>query len=187
MPRSAIATGLVDYVSPLGEMPEFIVKYVRHAYVMDSHEPEALTGQVSDQLDAILAVLHNRTEYDFRCYKKGTLLRGVGRRMGLNHIEQATDYLGLLREDAAEATELVKDLLISVTSFFREPEAYEILEKQVIPALFQGRGAGVPIRAWVPGCATGEEAYSIAMLLIEQMQAAERTHGVQVFATDIDG
>jgi two-component system CheB/CheR fusion protein len=187
MPRSAIATGLVDYVSPIGEMPEIIVKYVRHPYVMDSRRPDALTGQVSDQLNAILAVLHNRTAYDFQCYKKGTLVRGVGRRMGLNHIEQVADYLGLLREDAAESTELVKDLLISVTSFFREPGAFKVLEKQVIPKLIQGRGAGAPIRAWVPGCATGEEAYSIAMLLIEQMQAAGRTHAVQVFATDIDG
>jgi two-component system CheB/CheR fusion protein len=187
MPRSAIATGLVDYVSPIGQMPEILIKYVQHALLMDSQRPEALTGQVSDQLNAILAVLHNRTEYDFRCYKKGTLLRGVGRRMGLNHIQHVADYLGLLREDAAEATQLVKDLLIGVTGFFREPEAFEVLEKQVIPGLIQSRDAGAPIRVWVPGCATGEEAYSIAMLLIEQMQAAERTHAVQVFATDIDG
>ncbi|HMF16749.1 MAG TPA: CheR family methyltransferase, partial [Gemmataceae bacterium] len=134
----------------------------------------------------ILALLKARTKHDFHSYRKRMLMRRVERRMGLNHIEQLPAYLEHLRHNSEEVSRLVKDLLISVTSFFRDPEAFVVLETQVIAPLVEAKKSDEAVRIWVPGCATGEEAYSIGMLLMEQIQLAQKSCRFQVFATDVD-
>jgi two-component system CheB/CheR fusion protein len=184
MPQSAIDTGLADYVLPPGKMPEDLIKFVRHfvAGIVKQPEPAA----VQDDLAQVMALLRARTQFDFRSYRKRMLLRRVQRRMGLSHLDQIADYLALLREKPEELTQLTRDLLISVTSFFRDPEMFEVLETEVLPKLFDARETDTPVRVWVPGCATGEEAYSIAMLLIERIAATGKACPVQIFATDVD-
>lgn len=199
MPRSAIATGLVDFVLPPEKMPDALVRFVRHSYVHGSLEP-TVEDASREQLQHILAVLRTRTKYDFRSYRKNMLLRRVLRRMGLCHLEQMSDYLDFLRDNPDEVTALYKDLLIGVTNFFRDPEAFQVLQQRVIPELIE-RACGPPaaeegqvgmksgrsqVRIWIPACATGEEAYTIAMLLIEQLAAQKKSADIQIFATDID-
>jgi two-component system CheB/CheR fusion protein len=190
MPRAVIATGLVDYVLPPEAMPEALIKYARHAYVNRVPEAAAPEETAPEHLNRILALLRARTKHDFRAYRKNMLMRRVQRRMGLCHIDRLADYLEHLRDQGDEVRALSRDLLIGVTGFFREPEAFQVLAQRVLPELVQRsgrRGEGDrPIRVWVPGCATGEEAYSIAMLLMEEYGAARRPVSVQIFATDID-
>lgn len=185
MPQNAIDTGCIDYILPPEKMPEELIKYAQHAYVRGDWNPIKLPTTEQDQLNRILALLRVRIKYDFRCYRKNMLLRRVLRRMGLNHIDELTQYLKLLRKDANEVDRLYHDLLISVTRFFRDPEAYQVLEQRVIPKLIEQHGES-PVRVWVPGCATGEEAYSIAMLLTEQFSAVNKQPDIQIYATDID-
>jgi two-component system CheB/CheR fusion protein len=184
MPLSAIDTELADYVLPPGQMPEELIKYVRHFVAGAATHPEATA--VQDDLTQVLALLRARTKFDFRAYRKRMLLRRVLRRMGLNHLDRLADYLALLRERPDELALLGKDLLISVTSFFRDPEMFQLLETQVLPELLEARDTDTPVRVWVPGCATGEEAYSIAMLLIERVTATGKACPIQIFATDVD-
>jgi two-component system CheB/CheR fusion protein len=184
MPRSAIDTGLADYVLPPGQMPEELLKYVQHfvAGIVAQPEPAA----VPDDLAQVMALLRARTQFDFRAYRKRMLLRRIQRRMGLSHLDRLADYLALLREKPDELTQLSRDLLISVTCFFRDPEMFEVLENEVVPKLVDGRDPDTPVRVWVPGCATGEEAYSIAMLLVERIAATGKACPIQIFATDVD-
>ena len=134
----------------------------------------------------MLALLRARTKLDFRCYRKKMLARRIERRMGLSHFDRIADYLAFLREHPDEVKQLARDLLISVTSFFRDPEAFSTLETEVIAPLVQAKEADAPLRVWVPGCATGEEPYSLGMLLLEQLAAAQKSCPVQIFATDVD-
>src|SRR5579872_728169 len=166
MPKSAIATGLVDYVLPPERMPEMLINFVQHSYVSGDEEGAAAKGS-SEQLDQIVTFMRTRMRFDFRCYRKSMLLRRVQRRMGLNRIEKTSDYAVFLRDHPHEAKELAKDLFISVTQFFRDPEAFRALAKQAIAEIVKHCRNDVPLRAWVPGCATGEEAFSVAMLLFE--------------------
>jgi two-component system CheB/CheR fusion protein len=184
MPLSAIDTGLADYVLPPGQMPEELLKYVRHFVAGIAALPGPAAAQ--NDLAQILALLRARTKFDFRAYRKRMLLRRVLRRMGLNHLEQLADYLALLREQPDELAQLGKDLLITVTSFFRDPEMFQVLETQVLPELIESHDTDTPLRVWVPGCATGEEAYSIAILLIERITALGKACPIQIFATDVD-
>lgn len=185
MPQSAIATGLADFVLPVEQMPEVLIKYVRHAYVNDGARIEAIPG-AADDLTQVLALLRTHTKFDFRLYRKKMLMRRIERRMGLNHLDRIQGYLAFLRQNSQELKQLVKDLFISVTNFFRDPEAFEQLASQVIAPLVQSKESDGVIRVWVPGCATGEEAYSIAMLVQEQLSAAHKSCHVQIFATDVD-
>ncbi|MGH8657872.1 MAG: chemotaxis protein CheB [Gammaproteobacteria bacterium] len=185
MPQSAIATGLVDHVGRVEALPEKLLHYLRHAYVQGMDTPETLVPEAPDQVRSILAVLHARTKFDFRCYKKGTLIRRIARRMAVNQIDRLSDYLSYLREHPVEVTGLFKDLLIGVTGFFREPEAFKALEEAIAPVV-ANKEHDSPVRVWMPGCASGEEVYSIAMTLIEQLQAAQKDCPLQLFATDID-
>jgi two-component system CheB/CheR fusion protein len=184
MPRSAIAAGGVDYVLAPEAMPKALIEYTRHAHAgatglaVPQREEVAGTG-------AIVGLLRTRAKFDFGCYKKGTLTRRIQRRMSLRHVGGLNAYAELLRNDPAELEDLFKDLLINVTRFFREPRVWEFLEHQVVPRLVEECTGGTPLRAWVPGCATGEEAYSLAMLLIDRLQATDRACGVQIFASDI--
>jgi two-component system CheB/CheR fusion protein len=184
MPRSAINAGLADYVLPPEQMPEAIVQYAHHFYVNGGAKPP--DEGAADHLNQILAVLHARLKVDFRCYRKRMLARRVERRMSLKHLDEMPAYLALLREQPDEARQLAKDLLISVTGFFRDPELYHLLGEQVFPEIIRRKNPGATVRVWVPGCATGEEAYSLTMVLLEQLAAAQKNLRLQVFASDID-
>ena len=185
MPESAIATGLADYVLPVEQMPEALVKYVQHFYV-NGGKVVAAVDETPDHLNQLLALLRARTKFDFRCYRKKMLARRLERRMGLSHFENVAEYLAHLREHPEEVKQLARDLLISVTRFFRDPDAFSTLETEVIAPLIQAKDADAPLRVWVPGCATGEEPYSLAMLLLEQQAAAQNPCRLQIFATDVD-
>jgi len=184
MPRSAISTGMVDYIVPVEQMPDTLIKYVQHAGELMG--AGAAESTALDQLSSILAALRSHVKYDFHNYKKGTLMRRIERRMGLNYLEDLADYARLVQEDEQEAVRLFKDLLISVTSFYREPEAYKLFEREVVQKVVREKADDEPIRVWVPGCATGEEAYSIGMLFLEQLEALRKHCPLQIFASDID-
>jgi len=185
MPRSAIFSGSADYVLPAEQMAAALLAYVQHAAVAAT-SMTVLPEEVPDPLTAAVGVLRARTKFDFTGYKKGTLRRRIQRRMSLRHLSQLPKYVEVLRNDPAEVTALFKDLLINVTSFFREPAAWQILQEQAIRRLVAEREVDAPLRIWIPACATGEEAYSIAMVLIEEIQASEKSCRLQVFASDVD-
>lgn len=184
MPSSAVDTGLADYVLPPDQMPEALLAFVRHFSRASVVQPESST--LENDLSQVLALLRARVKFDFRAYRKGMLLRRIQRRMGLNHLDRLSDYLALLHDRHSELSQLGKDMLISVTGFFRDPEMFHFLETDVLPELIRTHNPDLPLRVWVPGCATGEEAYSIAMLAIEQCKEADKVCPIQVFATDVD-
>jgi two-component system CheB/CheR fusion protein len=184
MPRHAVETGLVDKVLPVAAIPQALVDYVNHAYVKGARN--ALDTAPGDPLTDIIALLRARSRFDFRQYKRSTLARRVHRRMGLRQVHDAQDYLALLRKDAEEVSKLSSELLIGVSSFFRDPEAYEVLAEKVIPLIFRNKGDDTPVRVWVAGTATGEEAYSIGILLLEHKRKTSARCGIQIFATDVD-
>lgn len=186
MPRNAIDTGIVDYVLPPEEMPAMLMRYAQHAYVSGAWEPLEPAQTDLEQLNRLLGQLKARTRHDFRHYRKNMIMRRVQRRMGLNQIDELRDYGEFLRHNPDEARNLVRDLLIGVTGFFREPEAYRVLEQRVVSPWLERKDSNTPIRIWIPGCSTGEEAYSIAMLLIEKFGDAHISLNLQIFATDID-
>jgi two-component system CheB/CheR fusion protein len=189
MPRSAIATGLVDITCPIQEMPEHIQHYLRHPYIRKiaiSKQGADIPTNERAQLSAILALLQSKTGHDFRVYKHGIFERRIARRMGLHHLENMEDYLSFLRKHEDETSLLFKNLLIGVTTFFRDPEAFSALEQKVLVPLMNTKHSDETIRVWIPGCATGEEAYSIAMLLVEQLEETNKHCSIQVFASDID-
>ncbi len=185
MPESAIGTGLADQVLPVEQMPEALVKYVRH-FRVSGDRVIAAVAETPDQLNQLLAILRARTKFDFHCYRKKMLARRLERRMGLSHFENVAEYLAHLREHPEEVKQLVRDLLISVTRFFRDPDAFRTLETEVLAPLIRAKDADAPLRVWVPGCATGEEPYSLAMLLLEHRTAARSPCRLQIFATDVD-
>jgi two-component system CheB/CheR fusion protein len=185
MPRSAIMTGLVDYILPVEQIPETLVGYVRHSLKVD-RLAEPLMTEAEEQLHRILTLLHVRTGHDFRYYKRNTLVRRLQRRMTVKHITTLGDYLDLIQSHPEELEALDKDLLISVTMFFREPEVWEALHEMAIPKLVDRCTENQPVRIWVPGCATGEEAYSLAIMLLEESEGRKRECPVQIYATDID-
>jgi two-component system CheB/CheR fusion protein len=187
MPRSAIATKLVDFILPPDQMSQTILEYLRHPYVRGGQHAAVLETQGKlGSFEDILASVQVQTGCDFRCYKKTTILRRIERRMGLRRIEDMAEYCKLLRRDTGEVSQLQKDLLINVTAFFRDPDAFEELRLKVIEPMIQARASDEALRVWVPGCSSGEEAYSLAMLLTEEMVAARKNYALQVFATDID-
>ncbi|EGV19644.1 chemotaxis protein CheB [Thiocapsa marina] len=186
MPRSAIATGLVDYELPPAEMPAQLIAYAVHAFGRPPR-PGAVPPSRSDTgLRKVFVLLRNQTGHDFSQYKPSTIQRRIERRMAVHQIATLDDYVQYLRQMPAESDALFRDLLIGVTSFFRDPDAFAVLEHEVIPKLFAGKSAEVAIRVWSVGCSTGEEAYSLAILLAERQEALRQRFKVQVFATDID-
>ncbi|MFH1983341.1 MAG: chemotaxis protein CheB [Pseudomonadota bacterium] len=186
MPRSAIATGMVDYELPPAEMPAQIISYVAHAFGKPQRSATAQAPKAENALKKIFIVLRAQTGHDFSQYKPNTISRRIERRMAVHQIETIEVYLKYLQQTTAEVEALFRDLLIGVTNFFRDPEAFKALEEKAIPKLFAGRPADAVIRAWSTGCSTGEEAYSIAILLQERLDVLKRHFKVQVFATDID-
>jgi two-component system CheB/CheR fusion protein len=185
MPDSAAATGLADYVLPPGQMPAALIEYCRGPYLKLARRAE-LVAIPDDAIQAILVRLRARTGHDFTCYKRSTMSRRIERRMNVHRIDEPKEYLRYLRENPREVDVLLQDLLIIVTSFFRDREAFESLADKGIPGLLAQREGDQTLRVWVPGCATGEEAYSVAILLYEQIRKADRLHQMQIFATDLD-
>jgi len=186
MPRSAILTGAVDHVVPAAEMPARLREHLRRLREGQGGSPERFLEEVTAYLGKICAILRRETGHDFRRYKESTLVRRVRRRVHESRASSVYAYVELLSQEAQEVDHLFRDLLISVTHFFRDPEAFDLLATAVVPRLFDGKDVDGAVRVWVPGCATGEEAYSIAMLLREHMDGLESPPQVQVFATDID-
>ncbi|MBE0626259.1 MAG: PAS domain-containing protein [Burkholderiales bacterium] len=184
MPQSAIASGLVNHILPVGKMPEVLVGYARHPYVASAAQHDTVAQSEEAGLAAVLGLIRGRRGYNFSGYKQSTLLRRVLRRMGLRSIERWDHYIDMLRKSPAEIDALFRDMLIGVTEFFRDPDAWSVLQSEVIAPLVQAKPRGEPIRVWVPGCATGEEAYAIAMLLLENLKQTGKRCPVQVFATD---
>ena len=186
MPRSAIATGMVDFVLVPHEMPAQLLGYVSHAFGSSVLPISDLAPQPEDRLQKVFYLIRSRTGHDFSQYKRSTITRRVERRMAVHQIDKLDDYVRYLQLTAGEVDALFRDLLIGVTNFFRDTEVFEELEKNVIPKLLTGKAAGTAIRIWVPGCSTGEEAYSLAMLIKERMDEMKENFKVQIFATDID-
>jgi two-component system CheB/CheR fusion protein len=186
MPRNAINTGLVDYILPPAEMPAQLMAYVAQAFGKLPRPAAPPSPKAESAMKKIFVLLRVQTGHDFSLYKQSTITRRVERRMAVHQIARLEEYVRLLQQDPVEVEALFRDLLIGVTNFFRDPEAFAALNEQVIPKLFAGKPPNAPIRVWVPGCSTGEEAYSIAILLQEHLHAVKRPFKVQVFATDID-
>jgi len=186
MPRSAIATGLVDFELAPAEMPARLMAYSAHAYGKPRPASLSLAPRLENTLKRIFILLRAQTGHDFSQYKPSTLQRRIERRMAVHRIETLDSYVQYLQQTPIEVEALFRDLLIGVTSFFRDPEVFEALEAQVLPGLLADRSPGAVIRVWSPGCSTGEEAYSLAILLFERLEAMKMGCTVQVFATDID-
>ena len=190
MPRHSLATGLVDYVLPVAAMPAQIIAYrdgLKQIRVPDVRPelPEQNEAEKAALRD-ILTQLRVRTGHDFSNYKRATMLRRIARRTSVHELADLTAYSQFMHEHPQEAHALLKDLLISVTNFFRDAEAFEVLEREVIPKLFEGKTSDDQVRVWVAGCATGEEAYTVAMLLANYSVNLPSPPQIQVFATDID-
>ena len=195
MPRAAIATGCVDFVLSPGEIAAQLVRLSRHPYVRDGIAAQAELGAKPvapasapawpELPREVFQLLKRRSGVDFSQYKRGTLTRRLRRRMLLNQTDALTEYVDLLRRDPAEIDTLCRDLLICVTGFFRDPAAFEALVRVGFPAMRKDQAPGTPVRVWVPGCATGEEAYSIAICLLEYLREDDRVARPQIFATDV--
>ncbi|MGD0720926.1 MAG: chemotaxis protein CheB [Roseiarcus sp.] len=181
MPRSAIATGDVDLVLGIAEMPAALENHVRRA------GPDLLPAAPRQSAQsAIVELLRARTAHDFTLYKPGTLQRRIERRMALGGVDAMERYLEVLRGDPAEIDLLAKDLLINVTSFFRDREVFELLAERIVPELVADHAAEGPLRVWIAGCSTGEETYSLAILFRERIAVAQRNVRLQIFASDVD-
>lgn len=186
MPSSAIATGLVDYELPPAEMPAQLIAYSNKAFAKGLRQTTLSTPQAENAQRKIFILLRSQVGHDFSGYKPNTIQRRIERRMAVHQIETIDQYLSYLQQTPTEIEALFRDLLIGVTQFFRDPEAFKVLEEKIIPDIFADKPAGSLIRIWSPGCSTGEEAYSLAILLAEYMENLKQSYKVQIFATDID-
>lgn len=188
MPRNAINSGLADLVAPVDELAQKLVEYQQNAGNTHFTQPEDdLLKSDADILQKIFTQLESQVGVDFSHYKRSTVIRRLQRRMQIHQVKGFESYLAVLRTDDKEITALFKDLLISVTNFFRDEETWQVLTQRVIPALFDRLVTkNDPIRVWIPGCATGEEAYSIAILLLEEADRRNIHPQLQIFATDLN-
>jgi two-component system, chemotaxis family, CheB/CheR fusion protein len=186
MPASAIATGTADMVLAPEKMPEKLMQYFRHRRSASDQKPALAADDQRNWLNKIFAILRTQSGRDFSSYKKNTLLRRISRRMGLNQIESQRQYVRYLRENSAEVEALFRELLIGVTSFFRDPDSFDFLKESVFPDAFEQLSGGAPFRVWVPGCSTGEEVYSLAIIFSEYLGKNHKQAKLQLFGTDID-
>ena len=185
MPRALIDAGWADFVLRAQDMPEVLSRYANHAYAKGTKSSEVLARRDQKHIADILAVLRTRTRHDFTGYKKPTVVRRVQRRMGLNQVTLFADYTKLLRQTPSEASGLVDDLLIHVTGFFRDPDAWDAMREKVIAPLVASRADDKGIRCWITACSSGEEAYTLGMLLLEAAEAAGKSFDIKIFATDM--
>ncbi|MFA6016063.1 MAG: chemotaxis protein CheB [Gallionellaceae bacterium] len=186
MPHSAVATGMVDFQLPPSEMAAKLIAYSAHAFRCAKLPDTLIAHKTEIALKKVFVLLRAQTGHDFSLYKPSTIHRRIERRMAVQQVEALDDYVKFLQQTPAEVEELFHDFLIGVTSFFRDPDAFQVLESQLIPLLFNGKNSASILRVWVTGCSTGEEAYSIAILLQEYMEKFKQSYTVQLFATDID-
>lgn len=186
MPRNAIANAATDEVLAIADMPEALQRCARHPYFNGNSDKHVLGDRARSILGDITLLLKKQKNIDFSAYKEGTLLRRIERRMGIHHLEDGALYLSMVKKDADELERLSKDLLINVSDFFRDPDVFTYLEKKVLPTAIKGHPEDQPFRIWIAGCATGEEAYTYAMLLAEQAELLKHHMKIQIFATDID-
>ena len=186
MPQAAVATNCVDFVLPPEGIAAELVRIGRHPYIADAPSTQQEQAPAGDekQFVSILALLHGATGIDFSLYREKMVKRRILRRLALGNVKSLAEYYERLNNDSDELMTLQRDLLISVTSFFRDPESFECLKRVAFPRILQGRPANQPIRVWVAGCATGEEAYSIAILLQEYFDETGAAFPVQIFASD---
>lgn len=187
MPRSVIEAGLADIVAPVEELPGRIMAFLNRTPLAADPELVVVDEKMQSALEKILILLRTRTTHDFSFYKRNTLYRRIERRMGIHQIDKIAAYVRFLQENPQELDLLFKELLIGVTSFFRDPESWQVLRSETLPALLAGRPAG-PLRAWVAGCSTGEEAYSLAIVFKEVMDKLKpkKNFKLQIFASDLD-
>jgi len=186
MPRSALDTGIVDAVLSPEQMPQVVTDYIkRRSSGSEDGEETSRDGEATHGVEAIFKLLRDEYGIDFSHYKPNTVARRIERRLSLNQSLDLDDYVSHLRSDAGELNSLYRDLLIGVTRFFRDREAFDRLEREVLPELLSRKNPGDEIRIWVAGCATGEEAYSLAILLYERLQMLGRRTNVKIFATDV--
>jgi len=182
MPRSAVSGGSVDFVLPPKEIAREIVRIARLSYLLTDDGTRRLSEA---QLGEVFAILRATHDVDFTHYKPNTIERRIRRRMTVNRVDSLDDYLAFLKSRPKEVEELYSDLLIRVTGFFRDPEVFEALKKDILPALMRDRDDNSPLRIWVPGCATGEEVYSIAICVLELAAELRASCPVQIFGTDV--
>jgi two-component system CheB/CheR fusion protein len=187
MPRSAINTGLMDYVASAEELPARLLQYVHHV-PRPPEDRDLAEGESSAALAKVFVLLRAQTGNDFSCYKNNTISRRIERRMGVHQFDSLPRYVRFLQENPQEIELLYKELLIGVTNFFRDPGLFDFLREKAFPRLLQERPQGGPLRVWNPGCSTGEETYSLAIVLKECLEnvGLQESPTIQVFATDID-
>ncbi len=186
MPRSATQAGSADYVLSPEQIAVELTRIARHPYLVERKSaPLEEDSEPAGGLNPIFALIRSATGVDFSLYKPTTITRRVSRRMLLHKIERIADYLAYLKKHREELDALYQDLLISVTGFFRDAEAYQFLQKEILPKIVAARSGDQPIRAWIPGCATGEEVYSVAMCLLETLKTTGPNPPLQIFATDV--
>jgi len=186
MPSSAIATGLVDYVLPTEQIPAQLAAYAQGPYLASGAMAALDDARLPEPMQKIIVLLRARTGHDFSAYKANTIRRRIERRLNVHQLKGPLQYLRLLHENPHELDLLFRELLIGVTNFFRDPAAFEALARHALPGLLTSHPDGAPVRVWAAGCSTGEEAYSLAIVLREQMDRAKQQHTVQIFATDLD-
>ncbi len=186
MPRSAIATGLVDFILPVEKIPGELIKYISAPYLAVPERVTPADDPFENHIQKIFVLIRSATGHDLSHYKQNTLRRRIERRMAVHQIHRISDYVKYLQKTPAEVDILFKDMLIGVTSFFRDPEAFQIIEEQIMPALLKSRSLDASIRIWTVGCSTGEEAYSLAILVSEAMEKMKHHLNIQIFASDID-
>ena len=187
MPRSALATEFVDYVLPAADLPAKLLEYVRHPDTRTRREEAESNAKPAHALQKIFHLIRAQTGHDFSFYKRNTVFRRIERRMNSHQITEFTHYVRFLQENPTEVESLFKELLIGVTKFFRDREAFEHLKTYLLPQLRQ-KTSDSTVRVWAPGCSTGEEAYSLAIILLECMDGVDRSKylKIQIFATDIN-
>jgi len=186
MPRSATATVIADIVAPVEELPTKLIDFLK--FVPLSKTDPIIDSKNKSNLDKIIILLRDQTGHDFSLYKKSTLFRRIERRKGIHHIEKIENYVRFMQENPKETEILFKELLIGVTSFFRDTAVWEKLKEEVLPELMEKLPNGFVMRAWVTGCSTGEEAYSLAIIFKEIMEKIKKSRNIslQIFATDLD-
>ena len=186
MPRSAVKTGLVDFILPVEKMSEALILYLKHPLLKSPSKTIVSETDTQKQLQKVFALIRSATGHDFSQYKQSTIRRRIERRLAVHQIDKLSDYIFYMQKDSTEIQALFKDLLIGVTNFFRDADAYQVLGQKVLPDLLQGKKPDTALRCWVVGCSTGEEAYSLAIIVSEVMEKLNKFFNVQIFATDID-
>jgi two-component system CheB/CheR fusion protein len=184
MPDSAGATGLADYVLPPAEMARELLLFIRHPLVAHARGADFKVGETT--MHKILSLIHGQIGIDFTSYKQSTVVRRIQRRIGIAQLANPDDYLEFLQQSPQEVVALTRDVLINVTRFFRDREVFAVLRGEILPTILKRAAARKALRIWVPGCATGEEAYSIAMLVQDLVTARGEKWDVKIFATDLD-